>query len=109
MCSSQKEDGIRDLGVTGVQTCALPILAALRYPSRAAASVTIRPGGGSCAFCCDVVMSAASTGRRARITCIAGRRSEERRVGQECRFRWSRSYSQKNQFTLPFCTTCPLL
>ena len=28
----QAEDGIRDIGVTGVQTCALPILAAILIP-----------------------------------------------------------------------------
>src|SRR3712207_7917641 len=28
----QAEDGIRDIGVTGVQTCALPIFAACRTP-----------------------------------------------------------------------------
>src|SRR3712207_8498008 len=29
----QAEDGIRDIGVTGVQTCALPISATLRTPA----------------------------------------------------------------------------
>src|SRR5205085_8191693 len=43
----QAEDGIRDLTVTGVQTCALPILARLylkpgRYEIRAASDVTGR-------------------------------------------------------------------
>src|SRR5215203_6236860 len=28
----QAEDGIRDIGVTGVQTCTLPILASSEYP-----------------------------------------------------------------------------
>ena len=28
----QAEDGIRDIGVTGVQTCALPILQPFEYP-----------------------------------------------------------------------------
>src|SRR5204862_5408784 len=68
----QAEDGIRDLYVTGVQTCALPILP--RPGSRAPA----RPPRGS-------------AGRR-RDSSPAGpatRRSEERRVGKECRSRWS--------------------
>src|SRR5439155_12271098 len=39
----QAEDGIRDGHVTGVQTCALPILKTLRVPKR----LTARPGTGS--------------------------------------------------------------
>src|SRR2546430_9053426 len=41
----QAEDGIRDLTVTGVQTCALPISAA---PRRRAGPGSGPPGGGSC-------------------------------------------------------------
>src|SRR5258707_2175778 len=33
----QAEDGIRDIGVTGVQTCALPIYAAVTVPPRSSA------------------------------------------------------------------------
>src|SRR5688572_31211187 len=71
----QAEDGIRDLTVTGVQTCALPICSPLDgRPS-------IPPG------------SARPTAEQARVTVMreraAGRRSEERRVGKECRSRWS--------------------
>ena len=71
----QAEDGIRDWSVTGVQTCALPILEQL-----AAANSKIlhkrftnfgiyfdrSPGLHDCCH-----------------------RSEERRVGKECRSRWS--------------------
>src|SRR5438876_11668112 len=64
----QAEDGIRDGRVTGVQTCALPILAAGSRRCR----VTRRSDGGS--------MS--PTSRRSA-------RSEERRVGKECRSRWA--------------------
>src|SRR5258706_8782599 len=71
----QAEDGIRDWSVTGVQTCALPISARRglrpgrrRSPLRAGAA--LRPAAGS----------------RAR---GAPERSEERRVGKECRSRWS--------------------
>src|SRR5947209_19103105 len=69
----QAEDGIRDIGVTGVQTCALPI-----YRGGDPAPEGIRLGA-----------AAASGSRRAhqgRAAC--GRRSEERRVGKECRCRW---------------------
>src|SRR2546422_8037410 len=66
----QAEDGIRDVAVTGVQTCALPISIALakRYP---------RVQG--------VVLDQTATVARQLIR----KRSEERRVGKECRSRWS--------------------
>src|SRR5688572_31004582 len=77
----QAEDGIRDLTVTGVQTCALPIWAMTQrvrdHPGaeqdreRVASSPVARPAGR----------------RRAVRGC--GVRSEERRVGKECRSRWS--------------------
>src|SRR3712207_9012804 len=86
----QAEDGIRDIGVTGVQTCALPIYDLLR----------------------DVALNLLWVNRYA-ITMYEKRptrwrdvprrrddlflpvlqpwegRSEERRVGKECRSRWS--------------------
>src|SRR3989475_6494092 len=68
----QAEDGIRDLTVTGVQTCALPIL------PRGGHSVAGRVqhlGEGVCAA------------ERGEI--VGVQRSEERRVGKECRSRWS--------------------
>src|SRR2546429_7312006 len=64
----QAEDGIRDVAVTGVQTCALPIS---RTENQAGA---IRERSGRVAR---------DLGARHR------RRSEERRVGKECRSRWS--------------------
>src|SRR5687767_12245613 len=60
----QAEDGIRDKLVTGVQTCALPIW---HRHARAAGR------GGH---------------RRAAQRAGRGARSEERRVGKECRSRW---------------------
>src|SRR5207249_9286604 len=70
----QAEDGIRDRNVTGVQTCALPIL--LR------ADVVGGPAGpgepGQSAPDRDLLALADLAGR-----------SEERRVGKECRSRWS--------------------
>src|SRR6516162_11156903 len=69
-CFGQAEDGIPDYKVTGVQTCALPIwlghssivMVIEECPSRSLG----RSMGG-----------------------IAYARSEERRVGKECRSRWS--------------------
>src|SRR5258708_24696278 len=65
----QAEDGIRDDLVTGVQTCALPIccLMGRRASGRAAG----RSSGSSS------------------LIPVRRRRSEERRVGKECRSRWS--------------------
>src|SRR5204863_4910121 len=67
----QAEDGIRDLYVTGVQTCALPI-----WP-RAAHNECIGSSGSSPMAVSALAKATSST------------RSEERRVGKECRSRWS--------------------
>src|SRR5207302_7940269 len=81
----QAEDGIRYFHVTGVQTCALPISSSPRRSASAARSSpsprspssvsgfrrTCRPGD----VCCTTLRTS---------------RSEERRVGKECRSRWSR-------------------
>src|SRR5207253_5991948 len=66
----QAEDGIRDGHVTGVQTCALPISADARSASK------------FCETCCRAEPESGAGG-------AAGGRSEERRVGKECRSRWS--------------------
>src|SRR2546430_6019225 len=74
----QAEDGIRDLTVTGVQTCALPI-SAIRELMRFAA----RTGEVASAL-------SATIGSTVPGGALAGAyRSEERRVGKECRSRWS--------------------
>src|SRR5689334_25387461 len=87
----QAEDGIRDGTVTGVQTCALPIwrrttaCSTATSPSTCAAYSTAcgKRRGGSAAGGGSSVSPPASSGR-----------SEERRVGKECRSRWS-PYEQK--------------
>src|SRR2546422_1476729 len=69
----QAEDGIRDVAVTGVQTCALPISSTFdgknigSGPAKVLATYIVEKG--------KPVASPA--------------RSEERRVGKECRSRWS--------------------
>src|SRR5438046_9838056 len=87
----QAEDGIRDWSVTGVQTCALPIsaspLAILWFFSAACVNCTAfrskyfrsssRENASFCGPPCEA-------------------RSEERRVGKECRSRWS-SYLQRKR------------
>src|SRR2546422_5161006 len=74
------EDGIRDVAVTGVQTCALPICR-LRGPGSTRSSASEFP------------LSSGEPARRSAGrpmgSLSAGRRSEERRVGKECRSRWS--------------------
>src|SRR5437867_5445464 len=72
----QAEDGIRDRTVTGVQTCALPIY----FPP-------ITPNAEfACAF--------GELGKAAHAL-VAGSRSEERRVGKECRSWWWRDHQKK--------------
>src|SRR5256886_5823852 len=90
----QAEDGIRDLTVTGVQTCALPI-----SPFQATLVPDLPVGAmqGEPAFGGDLLTSLGDERRLERrdARCDAhdlGRRSErseERRVGKECRSRWS--------------------
>src|SRR5690349_23937016 len=92
----QAEDGIRDLYVTGVQTCALPIWRRTGAPSVAITAAVdppldpaprrrsgfagARPGG-----------TMGAPGLRT----ASPSRSEERRVGKECRSRWSPDHEKK--------------
>src|SRR5207248_5051620 len=82
----QAEDGIRDRTVTGVQTCALPISCSRRgavappQPPATARSGRRRPGERSVRRGAHRL----GTGFSA-----PAPRSEERRVGKECRSRWS--------------------
>src|SRR2546430_10959258 len=87
----QAEDGIRDLTVTGVQTCALPIFSNISTTHVVASMVCFRDG-----------VADKNCYRRYRVRTVAGqddfasmaevvrrRGSEERRVGKEGRSRWS--------------------
>src|SRR5690625_5867037 len=76
----QAEDGIRDGHVTGVQTCALPISSSTTSREATAKSPAAIRG------------PAWETRSRNRVTS----RSEERRVGKECRSRWS-TYERKRK------------
>src|SRR5690349_22749077 len=87
----QAEDGIRDLYVTGVQTCALPILLlGLKGQLSELELHTIR------ARMTAGLLNKARRGELA-LTLPMGliRRSEERRVGKECRSRWRAYHQQK--------------
>src|SRR5256885_13275119 len=90
----QAEDGIRDYKVTGVQTCALPIsiaLASLPTPRAASSAGTGFCLASATAFTTWASVPASSLGRTMALlaTGIRRSRSEERRVGKECRSRWS--------------------
>src|SRR2546430_9278594 len=77
----QAEDGIRDLTVTGVQTCALPI-----YFELTIGRLQILADGDDV----DVVFAQiAQRGHDFFSSLTDAKRSEERRVGKECRSRWS--------------------
>src|SRR3712207_8652634 len=90
----QAEDGIRDIGVTGVQTCALPIywkvktfkdktyFLAENAPDAWETNQNQFEGEGGLQYP-DALRSHVLAGGDARY------RSEERRVGKECRSRWS--------------------
>src|SRR2546423_9699331 len=90
----QAEDGIRDKLVTGVQTCALPICPTLP-PTGAPATFVGFPGQAfnpnytTYHFHVDFATPANSTFTTFATPPAAGFRSEERRVGKECRSRWS--------------------
>src|SRR5438094_8568706 len=82
----QAEDGIRDRTVTGVQTCALPICEWLHPPIALQA-----PLGEAIHYTCRDTQH---TSHYDHSGCI---RSEERRVGKECRSRWSRYHEKKKE------------
>src|SRR2546422_3879633 len=91
----QAEDGIRDVAVTGVQTCALPILVLHHNVLRG--DISKRMGLARwrqaqrriVASGEEVVLCGHDHQEGAEL--LGGRvvRSEERRVGKECRSRWS--------------------
>src|SRR3712207_7179314 len=86
----QAEDGIRDIGVTGVQTCALPIYPQL-LPALEAIEHT-RQGSLVFGYPSLAEVCRSSLRRRKRVQHSQNGshvRSEERRVGKECRSRWS--------------------
>src|SRR5438552_11744705 len=86
----QAEDGIRDDLVTGVQTCALPIWPHVHLQAAARRQVPRRRRdhrGGR------------AVQRRPHPRPEEGRggRSEERRVGKECRSRWAPYHEKKKK------------
>src|SRR5438445_12815260 len=87
----QAEDGIRDIGVTGVQTCALPISPPPRQKPQQIAVQNEEEEGEDVGRELGAVVADVGDG-----DVVA--RSEERRVGKECRYRWSRyQYKKKRE------------
>ena len=99
----QAEDGIRDTSVTGVQTCALPILAnaidmfdetaqqmaeeELRNTSQ---KITVQTAELTEQKMVEICISDNGKGMSDDVKSkVFNHRSEERRVGKECRSRWS--------------------
>src|SRR5207248_6116841 len=104
----QAEDGIRDRTVTGVQTCALPIsthtLKVARIFARRQQSFKIsahcrivgvfkRQGNPEVLY---KITDLFFRGHSIEIYYTVKYRSEERRVGKECRFLWGQSHEITN-------------
>src|SRR5256885_8416419 len=88
----QAEDGIRDYKVTGVQTCALPISTKSKNLSRLTGTPIAVQEVHQYTEAHTIQSYQAEIGQpsvdRPALLCFAIR-SEERRVGKECRSRWS--------------------
>src|SRR3712207_7614539 len=87
----QAEDGIRDIGMTGVQTCALPIYEEVDLLHFLMGSLKYPPGALLDRLDCKLenVAAAHPDTLAQRLLRPGSQRSEERRVGKECRSRWS--------------------
>src|SRR3712207_8976066 len=88
----QAEDGIRDIGVTGVQTCALPISAEdIDFSNQKA----LHHGSSLDKKHFAYMKECVDLSKGDIMDCLLylnnmeDFRSEERRVGKECRSRWS--------------------
>src|SRR2546429_5620516 len=88
----QAEDGIRDVAVTGVQTCALPIFErfadalAVEEPPQV---IDDDASGERVVAGDEPLCQIEARGAIGWLGCGDLTRSEERRVGKECRSRWS--------------------
>src|SRR5690606_41187867 len=102
----QAEDGIRDFHVTGVQTCALPISPLHESPI---SEIHVAHGGVIILFFLGDIgdenfSSKYHTSNAGRILqggasnfCRIDDRSEERRVGKECRSQWETEHEEENK------------
>src|SRR2546421_5028418 len=87
----QAEDGIRDLIVTGVQTCALPICINCRFVQMVSSNLLAEYLETGCKT--PQLPPSCTKGFQVYTLIFLNPnrtfRSEERRVGKECRSRWS--------------------
>src|SRR3712207_8530107 len=95
----QAEDGIRDIGVTGVQTCALPISSVVgtsrsKFSDRTFTQRMRRAVREHSRIAPTEYSWSSFAKDMAYVP-----RSEERRVGKECRSRWS-PYHLKKKYTI---------
>src|SRR5437588_12536002 len=91
----QAEDGIRDHCVTGVQTCALPISSLYANYSEG-----FKPAIAQSVDAAGVGRPPEKANQKevgAKLDFLHNSRSEERRVGKECRSRWSPYTSKKKK------------
>src|SRR5207247_5071467 len=97
----QAEDGIRDPLVTGVQTCALPISAAHPDQADVGTATELLSGKPHLSAAGPVQCAQESQQRAFAGTRWAGEsreaRSEERRVGKECREWWGGEARKKKK------------
>src|SRR3712207_9546717 len=93
----QAEDGIRDIGVTGVQTCALPIYVVDLGPRAGSAGGEIGFEGTVEGLCGSGTLAGRHLGDRTALkgSVRTSSRSEERRVGKEGRSRWAPYHLKK--------------
>src|SRR5438067_7892745 len=85
----QAEDGIRDRNVTGVQTCALPISVVVYSLLFGWLSTTVADYPPWLRFALGAAVGVLYEGANLMLLHIFSfPRSEERRVGKECRSRW---------------------
>src|SRR5687767_15895629 len=90
----QAEDGIRDKLVTGVQTCALPIYKAIEVNADAIGLSALLVSTSKQMPIC--VQELDKRGMSIPVLIGGAARSEERRVGKECRSLWS-THHKKNK------------
>src|SRR3712207_9538288 len=99
----QAEDGIRDIGVTGVQTCALPIFSSTRgspatFRTPYSGLMELRKPDAAAR------VSSATNRATSGFGPVAVTRSGERRVGQEGRYRWTPYHLKKIDMRSPVCS-----
>src|SRR5687768_17782775 len=99
----QAEDGIRDVAVTGVQTCALPISGlrlarpAITLTRQAMKRLLVLLLGASGTWFGTAYAATGPTQSPLKVTAMYTR-SEERRVGKECRSRWTLARSEEKKY-----------